>query len=277
MGEAHTRELLVLSSRAAKDALALGEADRSPALYARWCEVFRSTVEQGLAGPAGILNATDLGFVNPLAGLFLDTHAMFSQPSLSLTAQGSIENQTIAGAQALAARVFHPALPQPRENRTEAGQRLGRMGDGAVALVLRVLMVPGARASAIPPGLATNDSRLAPFVASVSAYRSSLEDELRQAFGFQARSLLPVDVGLSSDSVVAGSTVVLLLFDASLDRQLLGQREDALRLMAAQESTPALKMEAFGYGLMWLQPCSRGSIRRASTSLRSPMRSGCPC
>jgi len=120
----------------------------------------------------------------------------------------------------------------------ERAVRIVVLGDAGVSRTLRLLVGIISRVPSIPATINPADARLLPFIDSVTGYHSSLEAEIRAMLGPAALRLLPATYEASADRVAASGTVVLFLFNASLDRPTLGARESALRELAGQLDSP---------------------------------------
>ncbi len=245
------RSLLVPLLQEADGLAALLQAGQSPALFARFGQSSLSVFTAGLTQPASFVSGNETAQVWLMLDLMAPIPPLLASAAVNNATRDLFMFQVHVGAQILQAHLAAlPPPPVPRD-RTGAAARIHAAGDGGVARVLGVLLNTTANAPAASPSIPSTDLRFGPFAAAVAGYHGGLENELRAAFGYRARTLLPNAISSSGAGVAASGTVVIFLFNGSLDRPTLGAREGALRDLARAQGTGAVVYSAFGYGLMW--------------------------
>ena len=244
------RDLLSLMQDEVESLSALLAAGQSPALFARFANTSLSMFADGLADPAAFIPASALPQVLLFSGLVSPIPAVLESAAVTAATRDLIIVQAHVGASLVQSHLVAVPPPAVPRDRAEASARIHAMGDAAVGERMSILL-NGTRAVDWERGLVpAGDPRYAPFTQAAAAYQPTLEDDLRAAFGYRAATLLPESVVLNGTSVRASGTVVLFLFNGSLDRPTLGAREAGLRDLARGLSA-AVAFTAFGHGLMW--------------------------
>ncbi|HKZ60210.1 MAG TPA: MMPL family transporter [Candidatus Thermoplasmatota archaeon] len=251
LAESDLRSLSSLLEGAARSLEAALEGSQNPALFARVAGASLALLAFGLASPRGGLEGTAAALLPPLIGSIEGLSALFSSAALSNGTKGLVAAQAFLGADLTLTHLGGVPPPPLPSTRAEAAARLRALGDSGVSLTLSVLLNTTERAPARVGGLPQGDLRFAPFEAAVAASDPGVERALREAHGFAARALLPSDFTASGANVTAKGTLVLFLFNGSLERSALGQRESALRDLAHARASGGVSYAAFGFGLMW--------------------------
>lgn len=240
--------LLESEARSLESAL---ERSQNPALLARVAGASLSSLGATLASPSGGLEGTPIPLLAPLIGALEGLPALLSSAALPNATKALIAQQAFLGADLALLHLAEPPAPLLPANRTQAALRLRAMGDAGVSLTLSVLLNTTERTPARVASLPAGDVRFGPFEVAIAAFDPSVERSLRDAHGFQAHALLSGDYSAAGAQVTAKGTLVLFLFNGSLDRATLGARESALRDLAHGRAAGATRYAAFGYGLMW--------------------------
>ncbi len=251
LAPAPQRQLFAIIARASASLSSLLQVGQNPALFARLTGATLGVLADGLNSPQGAVEGTDPSLLSPLRSLIEPVPAFLASAANTNASKDLFIAQVFVGASTAEAHLrFVPGPDLPRD-RAQASKRIQALGDAGVSSTLGVLLNTTAslppQVAAIPPG----DLRFQPFVGAVAGYNPGTEPALRASFGFRARTLLPNTISASSSSVVAEGTVVLFLFNGSLDRPTLGARETHLRDLARAQGGTGVAYTAFGYGLMW--------------------------
>lgn len=248
---AGARALLVPVQHEVDALSALLAAGQSPALFTRFANVSLAAFAAGAAAP-GLFVAPGEG---PALAAFLDMLApvppTLRSAAVSDATRALLVNQAYVGVSILPTHYSpfpHNLLPR---DRTEASARIAAMGDAGASRAVAVLLNATNSAPYLSPSVPSGDLRFQPFTAAMAGYHASLEGELRSAFGYRTRTLLPDTLTASGATVTASATVVIFQFNGSLDRPTLGARESALRALASGMGGGAVVYSTYGYGLMW--------------------------
>jgi uncharacterized protein len=251
LGGAAQRQLFAIIARESASLSALLQVGQNPALFARLTAATLGVFSDGLNSTQGAIEGTAPALVAPLRSLIEPVPAFLASATNSNASKDLFIAQVFVGASTAEAHLhFVPGPDLPRD-RTQASQRIRALGDAGVASTLGVLLNTTASLPPQPASIAQGDLRFQPFVDAVASYSPGTEAALRQSFGFRARTLLPNALQATSGSIVAEGTVVLFLFNGSLDRSTLGARETQLRDLARARGGEGTTYTAFGYGLMW--------------------------
>ncbi len=225
---------------------------QNPALFARLARASLAVFSEGLAAPEGGLAGTDARFVDPLRAILEPLPAILRSATVPNATKDLVVAQAFLGADTASSHIVRVPAPGVPRDRAESAERIRSLGDAGVVRTLAVLLnttrTLRPELAALPPG----DPRFQAFSDAVAAYHPAAEDETRAVLGFRARTLLPNALAFSGGSIAAEGTVVLFLFNGSLDRPTLGARENALRDLARAQQPSTVAYTAFGYGLMWV-------------------------
>ncbi len=251
MAPSDLRSLSSLLEGAARSLEAALQGSQNPALFSRVAGASLGALALGLASPQGGLEGTEAPLLPPLIGALEGLPALLESAALPNATKDLVASQAYLGADLVLSHLADPPAPPLPSNRTQAAQRVRAMGDAGVSLTLSVLLNTTERAPARVSSLPAGDARFGPFEAAVAAFDPTVERGLRDAYGFEAHTLLAGNFSAEGGNVKAPGTLVFFLFNGSLDRGTLGARESALRDLAQPRASGGESYAAFGYGLMW--------------------------